>query len=79
MCSGSTEAVESEMRSLAVPFVQAAVASVAEAAQESSDGPAAARLTGSELAAELWQLAVATAEVWSPWVDQQLLATFLQV
>lgn len=78
-CSGSAEAVETEMRSLAVPFIQAAVARLAGAAPASTEDPSPACLSESALATELWQLGVATAEVWSPWVGQPLLATFLQV
>ena len=27
----------------------------------------------------VWQLATDTAEIWTPWVDRQLLLSFLQV
>ena len=70
--------MESELRSLAPPFVEAAVRLAAEATQgPDPHGPAHAE--SAELAADLWRLAVATAGMWAPWVGQQLLASFLQV
>ena len=76
--------LESEMQSLAAPFVHAAVDSASSGIDCGAGRLMVAdahgvHLPAVELTAEVWQLAVSTANIWSPCVDAHLLAKFLQV